>query len=50
MLLWVLVVLLVVFWLGGFALNVAGGVIHLLLVMAVIIALYNLFVSRGRTV
>ena len=50
MLLWVLVALLIVFWLGGFALNLAGGIIHLLLVMAVIIALYNLFVSRGRTV
>jgi Family of unknown function (DUF5670) len=48
MLLWVLVALLIVFWVGGFALNVAGGVIHLLLVMAVIIALYNLFVARRR--
>ena len=42
--------LLVVFWVGGFALNLAGGIIHLLLVMAVILALYNLFVARRRSV
>jgi hypothetical protein len=48
--LWLLVVLLLVLWLGGFALNVAGGLIHALLVIALIVAIYNLFVSRGRTV
>ena len=48
--LWLLVVLLLLFWVGGFTLNVAGGLIHLLLVLAVIVAIYNLIVSRGRTV
>ncbi len=48
--LWLLVVLLLVLWLGGFTLNVAGGLIHLLLVLAIIVAIYNLIVSRGRTV
>jgi hypothetical protein len=48
--LWLLVVLLLVLWLGGFALNVAGGLIHALLVIALIVAIYNLFVTRGRTV
>jgi hypothetical protein len=48
--LWLLVVLLLILWLGGFAFNVAGGLIHLLLVLAVIVAIYNLVVSRGRTV
>jgi len=48
--LWLLVVLLLILWLGGFALNVAGGLIHLLLVLAIIVAVYNLVVSRGRTV
>ena len=48
--LWLLVVLLLVLWLGGFALNVAGGLIHLLLVVAIVVAIYNLVVSRGRTV
>jgi uncharacterized protein DUF5670 len=48
--LWALVVLLLILWIGGFALNVVGSLIHLLLVLAIIIAIYNLFVSRGRTI
>jgi hypothetical protein len=48
--LWALVLLLLLLWLGGFTLNVAGGLIHLLLVIAVVVAIYNLIVSRGRTV
>ena len=47
---WFLVVLLLVLWLGGFTLNVAGSLIHLLLVLAIIVAIYNLIVSRGRTI
>lgn len=48
--LWLLVVLLLLLWLGGFTLNVAGSLIHLLLVVAIIVAIYNLIVSRGRTI
>ncbi|MDQ3809539.1 MAG: lmo0937 family membrane protein [Chloroflexota bacterium] len=48
--LWAVVVILLLLWLGGFTLNVAGGLIHALLVIAVIVAIYNLVVSRGRTV
>jgi hypothetical protein len=48
--LWFLVLLLLLLWIGGFALNVAGGLIHLLLVLAIIVAIYNLIVSRGRTI
>lgn len=48
--LWALVVLLLLLWLGGFTLNVAGSLIHLLLVLAIILAIYNLVVSRGRTI
>ena len=48
--LWALVILLLLLWLGGFTLNVAGSLIHLLLVIAVIVAIYNLIVSRGRAV
>jgi hypothetical protein len=48
--LWALVVLLLLLWLGGFTLNVAGGLIHLLLVMALIVAIYNLVVTRGRAI
>jgi hypothetical protein len=48
--LWALVVLLLLLWIGGFALNVAGGLIHLLLVLAIIVAIYNLVVTRGRAI
>ena len=48
--LWLLVVLLLLLWLGGFSLQVAGSLIHLLLVIAIIVAIYNLIVSRGRAV
>jgi hypothetical protein len=48
--LWALVVLLLILWIGGFALNLAGGLIHLLLVIAIAVAIYNLIVTRGRTI
>jgi hypothetical protein len=48
--LWALVVLLLILWIGGFTLQVAGGLIHLLLVVAIIVAIYNLVVTRGRAV
>jgi hypothetical protein len=47
--LWAVVVILVVLWLIGLVAGFAGGLIHLLLVIAIIIVLYNLFVGR-RTV
>jgi hypothetical protein len=48
--LWIIVALLVLLWIGGFAMSVGGSLIHLLLVLAIIVAIYNLFVTRGRTV
>jgi hypothetical protein len=48
--LWAIVVLLLLLWIGGFTLNVAGGLIHLLLVLAIIVAIYNLIATRGRAV
>ena len=48
--LWALVVILLILWIGGFALNVVGSLVHILLVLAIAVALYNLFVSRGRTI
>ncbi len=47
--LWGVVVVLVVLWLLGFAFHVAGGLIHLLLVLALLVLLYNLFVGRRTT-
>ena len=49
-LLWTIAVVLVVLWLLGLLLHVAGGLIHLLLLVAVTVIVYNLVVgSRGRT-
>jgi hypothetical protein len=44
--LWTVVVILVVLWLLGFGFNVAGGLIHLLLVIAVIVVLFQLITGR----
>jgi hypothetical protein len=46
-LLWGLVVVLVVLWLLGFSLHVGGGLIHLLLVIAVIVIVVRLVSGRG---
>jgi hypothetical protein len=47
--LWAIVVVLVVLWLLGLVLHVAGGFIHILLIIALIVLLYNLFVGmRAR--
>jgi hypothetical protein len=43
---WGLVVLLVVLWLLGFIGNIGGGLIHLLLVLAIIVFIWNLLTSR----
>ena len=46
--LWTIVVILLVLWaLGFFALHIGGGLIHLLLVIAVIVIIVNLV--RGRS-
>jgi hypothetical protein len=47
--LWGLIVLLFIFWLLGFALHVGGGLIHLLLVIAVIVLVYQ-FISGRRVI
>lgn len=38
----IIIILLVISWLGGFSLHLGGGLIHLLLVIAVIIFLVRL--------
>jgi hypothetical protein len=44
---WAVIVVLVVFWLLGFTLHIAGGLIHLLLVVAVILLIFNIVSGRG---
>jgi hypothetical protein len=47
-LLWGIVVLLVVLWLIGLVANIAGGLIHILLVIALVVIVYNLLTTRRR--
>lgn len=44
--LWTIVVVLVVLWLLGFTLNIGGGLIHTLLVIALVVFIYNLVTGR----
>jgi hypothetical protein len=46
--LWTLLVLLLLFWVLGFAFDVAGGLIHILLVIAAVVFLFNLISGRRR--
>lgn len=44
--LWTILVILFVLWLLGFAFQIGGGLIHLLLVIALIVGLIQLFTGR----
>ncbi len=44
--LWTIFVILLVLWLLGFSLHVAGGLIHLLLVVALVVLVINLLSGR----
>jgi Family of unknown function (DUF5670) len=44
--LWTIFAILIIMWLLGFSLHVGGGLIHLLLVVAVIVFLWNLLAGR----
>jgi hypothetical protein len=44
--LWTIFVVLLVLWLLGFSLHIAGGLIHLLLVVALVVLVINLFSGR----
>jgi Flp pilus assembly protein TadB len=44
--LWTIFAILVILWLLGFGLHVGGGLIHLLLVVAVIWLVWNLLTRR----
>jgi hypothetical protein len=44
--LWTIVVILVVLWLLGLVANIGGGLVHLLLVIALIVIAVNLLQGR----
>ena len=45
--LWTIFVILLVLWLLGFSLHIAGGLIHILLVVAVVVRIINLVSGRS---
>jgi Family of unknown function (DUF5670) len=47
--LWTIIVILVVLWLLGFSFHIGGALIHLLLVIAVVVLIYNLFIGGRRS-
>jgi len=44
--LWTIFVILIILWLLGFSFHIAGGLIHLLLVIAVVVLVINLISGR----
>ena len=44
--LWTIFVILLVLWLLGFSLHIGGSLIHLLVVIAVIVLIFNLISGR----
>jgi hypothetical protein len=48
--LWAIIVILFIGWVLGFAFHIAGGLIHILLLVAVILLVFNLLSGRGARV
>ncbi len=48
--LWTIFVILLILWLLGFSFHVAGGLIHLLLVIAAVVLIINLLTGRRTAV
>lgn len=44
--LWTIFVIILILWLLGFSFHIAGGLIHLLLVLALIVLIINLISGR----
>jgi hypothetical protein len=44
--LWTIVAVLLIMWLLGFSLHVGGGIVHILLVVALIVIVFNLLSGR----
>ncbi|UOQ94937.1 lmo0937 family membrane protein [Halobacillus shinanisalinarum] len=46
--LWTILIILLALWLFGVIIDIAGGLIHLLLVVALVVFLIRIFRKRGR--
>ena len=49
-LLWTIICLLVALWIVGLVVHVGGGLIHLLIVVALVLFVFNLISGRGARV
>jgi hypothetical protein len=49
-LIWGAIIVLFVLWVLGFAIHIGGGLIHILLVIALVLIVYNLLIGRGARV
>ncbi len=45
-LLWLIIAVVLALWLIGFVANVAGGLVHLLLVVVLVLVIFNLLSGR----
>ena len=46
--LWTIIVILVLLWLFGFIAHIGGGLIHLILVIALIVFIFNVLTGRSK--
>ena len=44
--LWTIVAILLILWLLGFSFHVGGGLIHILVIVAVVVVIFNLLSGR----
>jgi hypothetical protein len=44
--LWTIILILLVLWLLGFSFHIGGGLIHILLIVALVVLVYNLITGR----
>ncbi|MFD2629379.1 lmo0937 family membrane protein [Oceanobacillus kapialis] len=47
--LWTILIILLILWAIGFAFDVAGGLVHILLVIALIVLIYRLVTGKKIT-
>lgn len=46
--LWTLIGLLILFWIVGLVFDIAGGLVHILLVIALIVFIFNMITGRRQ--
>jgi hypothetical protein len=49
-LIWGVIVVLFVLWVLGFAIHIGGGLIHILLVIALVLLVFNIITGRGARI